>query len=187
MVSLMSLLIPLLVSAVVVFIASAILHMLIPFHKNDYKKVGREDEFLEAVRGFDIPAGDYVVPHAEGPAAMKDPAFLEKRARGPIVILTVAPGAPPTMAPQLTKWFIYCVVVNLFAAYVASRTLAPGAEYMDVFQIVGATAFMGYSLALAQNWIWYMKNFGATFRSMIDGLAYAMLTAGVFGWMWPEI
>lgn len=187
MVSLMSLLIPILVSAVVVFIASFLLHTLIPFHKNDYRKVAREDEFLEAIRGFNIPAGDYVVPHADGPAAMKDPAFLEKRAKGPTIIMTLAPGAPPTMAPQLTKWFIYCAAVSLFAAYVTSRALAPGAEYMDVFQLVGTTTFMGYSLGLLQNSIWFMKNFGATFRLMIDGLAYAMLTAGVFGWMWPGV
>lgn len=185
MVSLLSLLVPILVSAVVVFIASAILHMLIPFHKNDFRKIPREDEFLEAVRRFDLPAGDYVAPHAEGPAAMKDPAFVEKRAKGPTIVMTLTPGAPPSMATHLTKWFIYCIIVNLFAAYIASRALMPGAEFMDVFRFVGTAAFMGYSLALAQNWIWYMKNGEATFRSMIDGLAYAMLTAAVVGWMWP--
>lgn len=185
MVSLMSLVIPILVSAVVVFIASAILHMLIPFHKNDYRKVPREDDFLAAMRQFDLPPGDYVVPHAEGPAAMKDPAFVEKRAKGPTVIMTVAPGATPSMAKPLTLWFIYCVVVSVFAAYIVSRTLPVGTEYMQVFRIVGTTAFLGYSLALIQNWIWFMKDGGATFRSVIDGLAYALLTAGVFGWMWP--
>ncbi len=185
MVSLVSLLLPILVAAVVVFLASALVHMLLPFHKNDYRKIPREDEFLEAVRRFDLPAGDYIAPHAEGPAAMKDPAFLEKRAKGPTIVMTFKPGAPPSMGEHLTKWFIYCVVVSLFAAYIASRTLPAGTEYMQVFRIVGTTAFMGYSLALAQNSIWYMKNGGATFRSMIDGLAYALLTGGVFGWMWP--
>ena len=74
---------------------------------------------------------------------------------------------------------------GLFAAYMASRTLSAGTEYMQVFRIVATAAFMGYSLALAQNSIWYMKSWGATSRSMIDGLVYAMLTGGVFGWMWP--
>lgn len=185
MVSLTSLLLPMLVSAVVVFIASFILHMVIPFHRNDIKKVPREDEFLAAIRGFNLPAGDYAAPHADSPAAMKDPEFIEKRAKGPTVIMTTSPGAPPPMSVHLTKWFIYCVVVSLFAAYIASRTLPAGTEYMQVFRIVGTTAFMGYALALLQNWIWWMKDGGATFRSMIDGLAYALLTAGVFGWLWP--
>lgn len=185
MVSLMSLLVPILVSAVVVFIASAILHMVIPFHKNDLKKIPREDEFLAAIRQFDLPAGDYAAPHGGSAEGMKDPAYLEKRAKGPTVLMTLTPGAPPAMSSHLIKWFIYCIVVTLFAAYVASRALTPGAEYMEVFRFVGTTAFMGYSLALVQNSIWYMKDGAATFRSMIDGLAYAMLTAGVFGWMWP--
>ena len=185
MVSLTSLLIPILVSAVAVFLVSFVLHMVIPFHKNDIRKIPREDEFLAAVRGFNLPKGDYAAPHADSPAAMKDPAFLEKRAKGPTVIMTTVPGAPPPMSAHLTKWFIYCVIVSVFAAYVASRTLAPGTEYLQVFRIIGTTAFMGYSLALVQNWIWYMKDGGATFRSIIDGLAYALATAGVFGSMWP--
>ena len=185
MVTLMSLWLPILVSAVAVFFASFLLHMVIPFHKNDIKKIPREDEFLNAIRGFDLPAGDYAAPHADSPAAMKDPAFLEKRAKGPTVIMTTKPGAPPPMSSHLTQWFIYCIVVSVFAAYIASRTLMAGTEYMQVFSIVGTTAFMGYALALVQNSIWWMKNWGATFRSAVDGLAYALLTAGVFGWMWP--
>lgn len=185
MVSLTSLLIPIVVSAVAVFFVSYVLHMLIPFHKNDIKKIPREDEFLAAVRGFNLPAGDYAAPHADSPAAMKDPAFVEKRNKGPIVIMTIKPGAAPPMSTHLTKWFIYCIVVSVFAAYLASRTLAPGTEYLQVFRVVGTTAFMGYALALVQNWIWYMKDGGATFRSIIDGLAYALVTAGIFGSMWP--
>jgi hypothetical protein len=173
------------VAAVLVFLASFILHMVIPFHRNDIKKVPQEDEFLAAIRGLNLPAGDYAAPHADSSAAMKDPVFIEKREKGPTVIMTTAPGAPPPMSATLTKWFIYCVVVSLFCAYVASRTLPAGTEYLEVFRIVGTTAFMGYALALLQTWIWWMKDGGATFRSMIDGLAYALLTAGVFGWMWP--
>jgi hypothetical protein len=185
MVSLTSLLIPIVLSAAIVFFASFILHMVIPFHKNDIKKVPQEDEFLAAIRGFNLPAGDYAAPHADSPAAMKDPAFIEKRAKGPTVLMTTAPGAPPAMSVTLTKWFIYCVVVSFLTAYVASRTLPVGTDYLQVFRIVGTVAFMGYALALLQSWIWWMKDGGATFRSMIDGLAYALLTAGVFGWMWP--
>ena len=185
MVTLMSLWLPILVSAVAVFFASFLLHMVIPFHKNDIKKIPREDEFLNAIRGFNLPAGDYAAPHADSPAAMKDPAFVEKRNKGPIVIMTTTPGAAPAMSSHLSQWFIYCVVISVFSAYIASRTLMAGTEYMQVFRIIGTTAFMGYALGLLQNSIWWMKNWGATFRSVIDGLAYALLTAGVFGWMWP--
>lgn len=185
MVSLTSLLLPVLLSAVAVFFASYILHVVIPFHRNDFRKIPREDEFLEAVRRFDLPPGDYVAPHAESSAAMKDPAFVEKRAKGPTIVMTLAPGASPSMAKPLTKWFIYCIVISLFAAYIASRALTPGADFLEIFRFVATASFMGYSLGLVQNWIWFMKNGEATFRSVIDGLAYAMLTGAVFGWMWP--
>ena len=47
MVPIMSLWIPILLSAVFVFVASAILHMVLPVHKTDWKKVEREDDLLD--------------------------------------------------------------------------------------------------------------------------------------------
>jgi hypothetical protein len=81
---------------------------------------------------------------------------------------------------------VYTIIVSLFAAYVAGRALGPGAHYLAVFRFAGATAFAGYSLALMQNSIWFSRNWGMTLRSMFDGLIYALLTAGTFGWLWPR-
>ena len=75
---------------------------------------------------------------------------------------------------------------GFFAAYVAGRALAPGTEYPRVFQLVGATAFVGYSLALLQTSIWYRRAWKLTIKSIFDGLIYALLTAGTFGWLWPH-
>ena len=186
MVPLMTLGLPILVSAVIVFVASFILHMVLPLHRNDLRKLPKEDEFLDALRRFDIPPGDYGVPHAASPAAMKDPEFVAKMKKGPIVLMTFAPGQPPSMATNLVLWFVYSLVVSLFAAYIASRALGPGASYLEVFPFVGTTAFLGYSLALAQHSIWYKRNWGTTARSMFDGLVYGLLTAGTFGWLWPR-
>ena len=90
------------------------------------------------------------------------------------------------MSKSLTLWFLFIIVVNLFAAYVTGRALDPGADYLTVFRFVGTTAFMGYSLALLQQSIWFRRNWGSTAKSMFDGLVYALLTAGVFGWRWPQ-
>jgi hypothetical protein len=90
------------------------------------------------------------------------------------------------LAKNLVQWFIYSLVVGLFAGYVASRALGPGAPYLEVFRFVGTAAFLGYSLALAQHSIWYMRNWITTLKSMFDGLVYALLTAGTFGWLWPR-
>ncbi len=140
----------------------------------------------ETVRRFDIPPGDYVVPHAGSPAGMKKPEFVEKMKKGPLVLMTIAPGGPPSMSMNLSLWFLYSVVVSVFAAYIAGRAVGPGATYLAVFRFVGAAAFMGYSLALLQNSIWYKRNWGTTLKSMFDGLVYGLLTAGTFGWLWPR-
>lgn len=182
----MSLAIPIVVSAVIVFVASSIIHMVLPYHRTDLRKPPKEDELLEALRRLNFPPGDYAAPHAGSPAAMKQPGFIEKMKKGPIVFMTIAPGSPPSMAASLVLWFFYSVVVSSFAAYIAGRAVGPGADYLTVFQFAGSTAFMGYSLALLQNSIWYKRNWGMTLKSMFDGLVYGLLTAGTFGWLWPR-
>jgi hypothetical protein len=177
---------PVLLSAVIVFVASFVLHMVLPFHKADYRKMPREGEVMEALRGFEIPPGDYMVPRPDGPADMKSPEFLEKMKRGPVVVMTVIPGGTPSMTGNLAQWFVYCLVVGIFAGYVASRALGPGTDYLQVFRFAGTVAFVGYSLALWQFSIWYKRSWATTVRSTIDGLIYGLLTAGTFGWLWPR-
>jgi hypothetical protein len=185
MVPVMSLVLPIVASAVIVFVASSIIHMVLPYHRTDFRKAPREDELLDALRRFNL-RGDYAAPHAGSPAVMKQPEFIEKMKKGPLVFMTVAPGSSPSMASNLVLWFIYTVVVSFFAAYIAGRAVGPGSDYLVVFRFVGTTAFMGYALALPQNSIWYRRNWGTTLKSMFDGLVYALLTAGTFGWLWPR-
>jgi hypothetical protein len=186
MVPVTSLWIPILLSAVLVFIVSSILHMLLPWHRGDMKKLPSEDEVLEALRKASVPPGDYMAPYAGSMKAMSDPAFLERRTKGPVVLMTVVKGGPPTMGPSLLLWFLYSALISVFAAYVTGRALGPGAQYLAVFRFAGTAAFMGYSLALLQNSIWYKRNWGSTIKSVIDGLVYGMVTAGAFGWLWPR-
>lgn len=185
MVPLMSLWMPILLSAVAVFIASSVIHMLLGYHKTDFGRVPDENATLNALRPLNIPPGEYMVPHATGGADMKDPVFLEKVKSGPNLLITVLPTGMPNMGPLLAQWFAYCVIVSLFAAYVASRTLAPATTYMTVFRVAGTVAFASYALALWSNTIWYRKSVSTTVKSTFDGLIYGLLTAAVFGWLWP--
>ena len=185
MVSLTALWLPILLSAVIVFVASSLVHMALPWHKNDYPKVPNEDALRAALRPLAIPPGDYLVPRASSREEMRDPAFLQKFQEGPNLILTVMAPGPISMARNLTQWFLYLLVISLFAAYVASRTLAPGTPYLEVFRITGTVAFLGYAGALWQMSIWYQRAWSTTVKATVDGLIYALLTAGTFGWLWP--
>lgn len=185
MVSLTSLWLPIVISAVVVFFASFVVHMLLPFHRKDFQKLPDEDGVLDALRRFNVPPGDYVAPNIGGPAGMKDKAMQEKLARGPLFMATFMPPGPINMGPQLAKWFVFCLVVSLFAGYVASRAVGPGAEYLRVSQMASTTAFLGYAMSKWSDVIWYKRNVATNVRATIDGLVYGLLTGGVFGWLWP--
>jgi hypothetical protein len=117
---------------------------------------------------------------------MRSPEFAAKRNKGPVMIVTVLPSGPVGMGKELVLWFLFSVVIGVFAAYVAGRALPAGTDYLRVFQFVGSTAFIGYSFALWPLTIWYHRSLGTTIRSTIDGLLYGLLTAGTFGWLWPR-
>lgn len=183
---LMDLWAPILLSAVFVFVVSSIIHTALQYHKNDYRQLTDETPIQNALSGFNIPAGDYFLPYCVGGEAMKSEAYKEKLKKGPVLVMTVFPAGGFGMGKSLVLWFVYCVIVSLFAAYIAYHTLDATTHYLQVFRIVGASAFMGYALALMQASIWYKKNWRVTIVSMIDGFVYALVTAGVFGWLWPR-
>ncbi|HVP40200.1 MAG TPA: hypothetical protein VMS93_13565 [Candidatus Saccharimonadales bacterium] len=186
MTGLLSLWLPILLSSVFVFIASSAIHMLLPWHKGDYPKMPDEVKVMEALRPFQIPPGDYMVPRPSSREEMRTPEFMERLNQGPVMVVTVLPNGFWSMGRNMTLWFVYLVVVGIFSGYVASRALAPGAPYLRVFQFAGATAFTGYTLALWQLTIWYRRSWSITLKSTVDGLIYSLLTAGTFGWLWPR-
>ena len=177
---------PILLSSVFVFIASSIIHMLSPWHKGDYPRMPNEDKVMEALRPFAIPPGDYMVPRPATRQDLNTQEFRDKLDKGPVMVLTVLPNGPFSMGRNLALWFVYLLVVGVFSAYISGRALPHGAAYLRVFRFAGAVAFIGYSLALWQMSIWYRRSWITTLKATVDGLIYALLTAGTFGWLWPK-
>jgi hypothetical protein len=177
---------PILLSSVVVFVVSSVIHMVLPWHKSDYPEIPNEERFMDALRPLAVPPGDYMVPRPSSTQEMRSPEFAEKMKRGPVMVLTMMPNGPFAMGKNLVLWFVYSAVVEILAAYVAGTALPAGAPYLRVFQFVGVTAFIGYSVALWQMSIWYRRAWRLTIKATVDGLIYALLTAGIFGWLWPQ-
>jgi hypothetical protein len=186
MTGLPSLLLPILLSAVAVFLVSSIIHMATPWHKSDYPKIPNEDKVRDALRPLAIPPGDYMVPRPTSTQEMKAPEFLEKVKQGPVLVVTVLPNAMMSMGTNLALWFVYSIIVGAFAGYVAGLALPPAAPRGDVVRFVGITAFVGYAVALWQMSIWYRRSWGITFKATVDGLIYGLVTALVFSWLWPK-
>lgn len=185
MVSITSLLLPILLSAAAVFIISSIIHMFLGYHNSDFKTLPSEDPVMDDLRKHNIPPGDYMVPYSASSKERQSQEFKDKMNKGPVAIMTMFPPGQMGMTSSLIMWFLYAVIVGIFAAYVAGRAVPPGTDYLSVFRFAGATAFAGYSLALMQQSIWFKKKWSATIKSMFDGLIYALITAGIFGWLWP--
>ncbi len=180
------LLLPILLSSVFVFIVSSIIHMVLPWHKGDYPKLQNEEKVMDALRSLNIPDGEYIAPRVESTKEMSSPEFKEKMKNGPVFILNILGSGSTSMGKQLAFWFLYSVVIGIFCAYIAGRALPAGANYLHVFRFAGTTAFLAYSAALWQEWIWWRKPFSITLKNSIDGLIYALVTAGTFGWLWPQ-
>jgi len=177
---------PIVLAAVAVFLVSSILHMVLKYHRADYKKVPNEAEVLAGLSKAQLPPGYYHFPYCDSMKEMGTPEGIEKFRRGPVGTLTLLPNAPMAMGKTLGLWFVYCLVVSFFVAYLASRTLDPGISYLAVFRVVGATAFMAYGVGQLVSSIWMGVPWSNTLRAVFDGLLYALVTGGCFGWLWPR-
>ncbi len=185
MVTIASLWLPILLSAAAVFILSSIIHMFLGYHNSDFKKIPDEDRVMDDLRKANIPPGDYMFPYTRDSKERNSQEFKDKMSKGPMGVMTIFQSSAANMGSSLAQWFVYCLIVGIFAAYVAGRALPAGSEYLAVFRFAGVTAFVGYGLALMQDSIWYKKSWTVTLKSIFDGLIYALVTGGIFGWLWP--
>lgn len=185
MVPALSLWLPIVVSAVLVFVASSMIHMVLRYHKNDFKQLPAEDNALDALRKLGIPPGEYFFPYASGGEEMRSEAWQEKVKAGPVGMMTVMPNGPMNMGKNLFQWFVYSLLVGLLTAYLTGLAYGPGTEYMAIFRFAAVVAFVGYAAALWQSSIWWSKPWSTTLKSTLDGLIYGLLTGGAFGWLWP--
>lgn len=183
MVPIASLWMPIVVSAILVFLVSSVLHMALKYHKADYQPLPDEARQVEALRG--LAPGYYVFPYCSDTREMGAPAMVEKYQKGPCGLMTIQPSGPPPMGKHLALWFFYGLLVSFFTAYVAAHTVPGGASYLAVFRVVGATAFMAFGVPNLVGSIWHGIPWSNSFRALFDGLIYALVTAGAFGWLWP--
>lgn len=171
MVGLAALWMPILVSAVFVFIALSIIHAMLGWHKGDMTMVPGEDKVMETLRGLNVQPGDYRFPYSNSVDETKTPAFAEKMKEGPVGFMSILPSGDVNMGKLLGQWFVYSLFIAVIVAYVTGR---------------GAVAFCCYVVAHWQNWIWWGKSTRFTVTNSLDGIIYALVTGATFGWLWPK-
>ena len=186
MVSFAHLWLPIVLSAVFVFAASSLIHMVLKWHNSDYRPLPNEEEVRAALRQASASPGQYVIPHCADMKDMGKPEQQQKYKDGPVGFIMLAPSGAPNMGKALGMWFLYSMAVAFMAAYVASRTLAPGTHYLQVFRVVGAVSFLTYAGGSVQMGIWAGKPWRSVLKDLADGLIYGLVSAGAFGWLWPR-
>ena len=182
-----SLWIPVIVSAVFVFVASSILHMVLKYHRADYKPLPNEDAVREALGKGKPAPGLYFTPYCADMKQMGQPEMKAKFEKGPVAMIAVAPSGRPAMGKRLLLWFMFSVLVSFVTAYVARHTLHPGEDGMLVMRMTSTIAFAAYGLSNVSDSIWKGQPWGNTARGLLDGLIYAFLTGLAFRLFWPAV
>ena len=178
---------PTVLSAVAVFILSSIIHMVVPWHKNDYMAFPNEEAMLDALRAHNLGTGEYMAPKPASRSDMGSPEFREKVRRGPLVILNVAQGDSVSMGRPLILWFVYTLVVSMLAGHIAyGATGGHPDDHRVIFHTVALTALLAYAGALWQQTIWFRKPAMTSFKATFDGLIYAVVTGLLFVYFWPK-
>jgi hypothetical protein len=180
-----SLAIPVIVATIVVFIASSVLHMALKLHKSDYRGLPNEEAVRDVLGKASLSPGNYFVPYCSDMKQLSEPTMKEKFVKGPVAIITVRPSGPPAMGKYLALWFGYCFLVTFVTAYVARQTMAYGADGMHVMRVITTIAFLGHGLPCLVDSIWKGQPWSNTFRFLIDGAVYSLLTGLCFLFLWP--
>jgi hypothetical protein len=177
---------PILLSAVFVFLASSVIHMALKWHNSEYKKLPEEDGVRAAFQKADPVPGQYILPWCMDPKERESEATKRKYQEGPVALVWLMPNGLPSMGKALGFWFVFNLVLAFSVAYLAAHVLAPGSHYLQVFRVVGTTAFLAHGMGQVSGSIWMGKPWSATLKDLLDALVYALLTAGTFGWLWPK-
>jgi hypothetical protein len=176
---------PIVLGAVLVFVASSIIHMMLKWHNASYQ--GLPEAAADALRPFNLQPGSYFTPWSGGDMKMmQTPEFQARIKAGPNALITVRPNENMAMGPMLGKWFVYSLLVGALTAFVAGRYLPQGTNYRHVYKITALVSFMGYGLAHIQYWVWWSKSNRQLFFDLLDSVIYAAVTAGAFGALWPR-
>ncbi len=185
MLSLTQLWLPIIASAIAVFFASSLIHMVLKYHNSDYRKTPNEDEVRAALKPVANAPGMYFVPHMLDMKETQKPENVQKFVEGPIAMMTVRPPGKPAMGASLAQWFVLNLFVSLIAAYLATKMVPLGASFLATCRPIAAVTFMSYAAGAISNGIWYGKPWPVVAKELLDAVIYATVAACVFAWLTP--
>ena len=185
MLTLTQLWLPILASAIAVFVASSLVHMVIKWHNSDYRKLPNEEEARATLRSVATAPGMYFIPHCPDMKEMQKPENIQKFVDGPIAMMTIRPPGKPSMGAPLAQWFVLNVFVAAIGAYVACYMLPPIPSFLAACRPMAVVTFMSYAVGALSNGVWYGKPWPVVVKELLDAAIYATVAGCVFAWLWP--
>ena len=184
--ALLSLWLPILLSAAAVFVISSLIHMVFKYHAPEYRGFANEDAVRAAIRAGNPAPGRYVVPYCADMKEMASEAMVRKYQEGPVAQMAVGPSGAPNIGKHLGQWFVVTVFVSAVAAFLATRFVAFDAgQAARAAKFVGVVSFLAYGIGTIQESIWAMRPWSSTVKYLIDSALYGVGTGLVFWWLWP--
>jgi hypothetical protein len=177
--------IPILLSAVLVFVASSLIHMVFKWHNSEYHGFSNEDEVRAVIRKGNAAPGLFIIPYCADPKDMAKPEVVKKFEEGPIAFVNVVKGKAPSMGKPLVLWFLLNLVIASVTGYLACHTVPVGAGFLAVARVVSLVTFVAYAGGSVSQAIWMGKPTSAMLKECLDAFIYGLVTAGAFGWLWP--
>lgn len=185
MADLLQLWLPILLTAVFVFIASSLIHMVFKWHAAEYRALRNEDEVRAALQAGISGPGKYVLPHCEEMKDMQSETMQQKYREGPLGILLIGPNGLPNMAKLLSQWFVLSLVVAAIAGLMAVQTVGLQGDGHDAGHLVGLASLLAYSAGSVIDGIWMYKPWRSVAKDLLDAVIYAIISALTFMWLWP--
>jgi hypothetical protein len=173
---------PIVVSAVLVFVLSAASHMVLPWHKGEWGRLAAQDQLQAVLAG--VKPGQYGFPAAPDQKQQMSKEWQERWAKGPSGWITIATPGPMNMGKKMGLSFLAFLFIAFADAYVAAHALGPAPHYLAVFRIVGAVGFLTLGVAPVFTSIWYDRPWRAWGADLLDAILFSLAMAGVFGWLW---
>lgn len=177
---------PILLSAFLAFVVSALAWTVLPHHKKEFAGLTGQDAVIDAIRKSDPGPGTYMFPWADDPKERRSPEMMKRFAEGPSGIVTIMAKGPMNMGRMMGQQFVFFVVTSIFVAYIARHTLQRGDDYLTVFRVAGTAAILAYVFGTVPESIWFGRPWKSFWTGAIDGVLYGLVTAGSFGALWPR-
>lgn len=174
---------PIIASAVAVWMLAAMAWTALPHHKGDFSKLAGEDALMDALRPMNIPPGNYMFPKCSHKEA-QSPEFKAKWERGPAGTLSVWPSTMNMAKPMILSFLVY-LAASVLIAYVGSMTLPAGTGFSKVFQVLGTAGVLAYCFGGLPQGIWFRAYPRAMVACFIDGVVFGLATGAIFAWLWP--